>query len=36
MIRENAWFSKTLIPREIDPKVGTLEDPDRSKILSRE
>jgi len=27
MIREHARFSRTLTLREIDPEVGTLEDP---------
>ena len=27
MIREQTQFMETLMPREIDPKVGTLKDP---------
>lgn len=30
MIKESTQFMRTLIPREIDPEVGTLEDFDKS------
>ena len=36
MIRVNARFSRTLIPREIDPEVETLEDPDGGNMMPRE
>ena len=28
MTREQTWFAGTLMPRQIDPKLGTLEDLD--------
>jgi len=36
MLRENAWFSGTLIPREIDLEVGTLEDLKGGNMLPKE
>jgi len=36
MTRENAWFSETLMPREIDLEVGTLKDLDEGNMLRRE
>jgi len=36
MIGENAWFSRTLIPKEINLEVETLEDPDKGNMLPRE
>ena len=36
MGRENAPFSGTLMPREIDPEVGMLKDPNGGSMLSRE
>jgi len=35
MIRDNARFSGTLIPREIDPELRTLEDPDGGNMFPR-
>ena len=36
MIRKNARFSETQIPRKIGLKVGTLEVPDEGDMLLRE
>jgi len=36
MVRENVQFSGILIPREIDPKGGTLEDSDGGNMSPRE
>lgn len=30
MFREQTWYSGILIPRELDPKMGTLEDPNEA------
>ena len=36
MSRKNVRFTGTLIPWEIDPEVGTLEDTDEGNVLPRE
>ena len=32
MIGERTWLAGTLMPREIDPEEGPLEDPDEGKV----